>query len=419
MRLIELHILQSFPVSCLNRDDVGAPKTAVFGGVTRARISSQCLKRAIRKMAKDIEREAGHANDALFDGVRTLKASQDLSVELERVLPEERRPQAVMIANAVCHGLLERGATPTASDEGSAAGSGRRRRRVATANAPAMVQPPSPEPTATLLYLSPGELTAIAEGIRANPDRTDFRELAEAALRRRPDWHGPMDAADIAIFGRMVANAHDLTVEGAGLFNHALTTHKAQSELDFWTAVDDNKAPGEDAGAANMNVAEFTSGVFYRYAALNLTLLFDPERGHLRQISDPAVRERLLSTFIRATLLAIPSARDNSHNSHTEIGYALGFYRTQGQPLQLVNAFENPVRAFDGLMGPSVRNMLLHLQRLRDDYGGCVAPAVEVSFGSVRPVPDPEEQKGERLCRIPERANLDNFCSRLAAAATS
>ncbi len=54
MKLIELHILQSFPVSCLNRDDVGAPKTAIFGGVTRARISSQCLKRAIREHAKEL-----------------------------------------------------------------------------------------------------------------------------------------------------------------------------------------------------------------------------------------------------------------------------------------------------------------------------------------------------------------------------
>ena len=55
MKLIELHILQSFPVSCLNRDDVGAPKTAIFGGVTRARISSQCLKRAIRQHAKELK----------------------------------------------------------------------------------------------------------------------------------------------------------------------------------------------------------------------------------------------------------------------------------------------------------------------------------------------------------------------------
>jgi CRISPR system Cascade subunit CasC len=63
MKLIELHILQSFPVSCLNRDDVGAPKTATFGGLTRARISSQCLKRAIRLQAKELcpELYAGNA----------------------------------------------------------------------------------------------------------------------------------------------------------------------------------------------------------------------------------------------------------------------------------------------------------------------------------------------------------------------
>src|SRR3954447_14833176 len=64
MKLIELHILQSFPVSCLNRDDVGAPKTAIFGGANRARVSSQCLKRAIRELAQDL-------SPALFTGQRS------------------------------------------------------------------------------------------------------------------------------------------------------------------------------------------------------------------------------------------------------------------------------------------------------------------------------------------------------------
>lgn len=416
MKLIEMHILQSFPVSCLNRDDVGAPKSAVFGGVTRARISSQCLKRAIRRLAREVERSDGHENDAIFAGVRTLKASQDLAAELQKVLAEERRSQASAIANGVCRGLLQRASPASAS--GSDPG-GRRRRRQSGRAAESGGPSSETEATATLLYFSPGELRAIAEHIRDNPDRDDYSALAEAALRRRPDWHGPLDAADIAIFGRMVSNAPDLTMEGSGLFNHALTTHKAEPEVDFWTAVDDNKQAGEDAGAANMGVAEFTSGVFYRYAALNLDLLFDSERGHLRQIADVAIRRRLLSTFIRSSLLAIPSARDNSHNSHTEIAYALGFYRNQGQPLQLINAFENPVRSYNGLIEPSVRKMLLHLQCLREDYGALITPSLELAFGAFRPSADPEDQEGERLTLVPQRARLDDFCRRLAEAATA
>jgi CRISPR system Cascade subunit CasC len=118
-----------------------------------------------------------------------------------------------------------------------------------------------------------------------------------------------------------------------------------------------------------MSISEFTSGVFYRYAALNLDLLFDIGHGHLGHITEPEVRQRLVSTFLRATLQAIPSALDNSHNSHTEVGYALGLYRGHGQSLQLVKAFEDPVRAHNGLLSPSVRRMLLHLQRIREDYG--------------------------------------------------
>src|SRR6266705_1792960 len=110
MKLLELHILQSFPVSCLNRDDVGAPKTAVFGGVNRARISSQCLKRAIRLYAKELEKGR---DEKLFAGARTLKTSEDLSKRLTEPLEEWKlkplSPDAAKkIANTVCDGLLSK-----------------------------------------------------------------------------------------------------------------------------------------------------------------------------------------------------------------------------------------------------------------------------------------------------------------------
>jgi len=409
MKLIELHILQSFPVSCLNRDDLGAPKTATFGGVPRARISSQCLKRAIRFYARELEVDR---DDKLFAGSRTRKAVDDLSERLSAPLDVWKLEplsceKANEVAKAVCHGLLSGKKQPKAKlsrkgkkdHEPDAAGG----------------EEETAGKTSTLLYFSTGEINLMAKAVLENRTAADLKKVAVQALKD-PKAVRARDLADIAIFGRMVSNAPDLTMEGAGLFNHALTTHRAVPEIDFWTAVDDNKQPGEDAGAANMNIAEFTSGVFYRYAALNLDLLFDSERGHLRQIADVAVRQRLLSTFIRSTLLAIPSARDNSHNSHTEIGYALGFYRTQGQPLQLINAFENPVRTYNGLVEPSVRKMLLHLQRVREDYGSLVKPSLELAFGSFRPVADAEDHEGERLMLVPERASLDDFCGRLAQA---
>lgn len=412
MRLIELHILQSFPVSCLNRDDVGAPKTAVFGGVNRARISSQCLKRAIRLYARELEKSR---EDKLFAGARTRKAVDDLTERLTKPLDEWKlKPlsseKASEVARTVCHSLLSEKKQP----KEKASGKGKKERQPDTG----AIGEETAGKTSTLLYFSPGEINLMAKAILKKPEAADPKAVAVQALRD-PEAVRARDLADIAIFGRMVSNASDLTLEGAGLFNHALTTHKADNDLDFWTAVDDKKEPGEDPGAANMSVAEFTSGAFYRYAALNLDLLFDPKQGHLRQIADLAVRQRLLSTFLSATLQAIPSARDNSHNSHTEIGYALGFYRAQGQPLQLINAFEDPVRPYNGLLAPSVRKMLLHLQRIREDYGDLVKPTLELTFGSFRPVADPKDHEGERLTLVPERAGLEDFCRRLAEAATA
>src|SRR5438046_2952504 len=85
MKLIELHILQSFPVSCLNRDDVGSPKTAEFGGVNRARISSQCLKRAVREHARD------NYPSARFNGVRSRRLVEPFVEALKEAgLPEKK-----------------------------------------------------------------------------------------------------------------------------------------------------------------------------------------------------------------------------------------------------------------------------------------------------------------------------------------
>src|SRR5450756_1469422 len=95
MKLIELHILQSFPVSCLNRDDVGAPKTATFGGVTRARISSQCLKRAIRLHAKELSPElfAGERSKLIVqpiaDAAMRHGASEDQALYASKKLCDE------------------------------------------------------------------------------------------------------------------------------------------------------------------------------------------------------------------------------------------------------------------------------------------------------------------------------------------
>ena len=315
MKLIELHILQSFPVSCLNRDDVGSPKSAVFGGVPRARISSQCLKRASRVLA--------HDNHAAFEGIRSRHLLQPF-----------------------IEALLAAG-----SDAESAA-------KQAADLCVLFSKPDSkhPEQVTTAVYLSPGEIQQIAEAVAGG---AEAKKAIKNATRT--------DAADIALFGRMIANDPNLNVEGASMFSHALSTHKASNEVDFYSAVDDRKGEAEDAGAGMIGSLEFNSATYYRYIAINLDLLAAPS--HLGGLDD-AERKDILRAFIKAALTAVPNARKNSMNAGTLPHEVLGIRKPKGQPLQLVNAFEAPVKSQGkGYAAASLEDMTEHLASIEKVWG--------------------------------------------------
>ena len=350
MKLIELHILQSFPVSCLNRDDVGAPKTATFGGVTRARLSSQCLKRAIREYAQD------NLPAARFGGQRTKLIIEPLKKALvaENVGEKEATQLALEIADLLS-GLDDK---TVDKKKGT----------------PKEGQVPR---VGTLIFLSPAEITALAKSVAklAQDDpkkKIDVKKLVTACKQT------PLsDAADIAIFGRMVAKGPDLTLEGAGMFSHALSTHKADNEIDFFSAVDDAKLKEGDAGAGMIGTVEFTSAVYYRYVALNLGMLADDD--HLGRMT-PDERRAVVDAFIRATLLAVPTARHNAMNAHTRPSYVLGLVKDKGQPLQLINAFEKPVPKSknNGLMDTSIAALREHHEQLKKTWG--IEPSLEVAI---------------------------------------
>lgn len=350
MKLIELHILQSFPVSCLNRDDVGAPKTATFGGVTRARISSQCLKRAIREHAREM-------SPKLFAGNRSRLIITPLADALKK------------------HGMAEAKATEIAKLVGD---------YLATADKAA--EKIGELKVKTLMFLSPAEVDAVAGALAASVKKDPKAKELEKAIGKACKSAALKDAADIAVFGRMVASDHSLTLEGAGLFSHALSTHKAENDIDFFSAVDDLQ-PQEEAGAAMTGTLEFTSAVYYRYVGLNLGLLWDKD--HLEAFSAED-RRKVVEAFLRASILAVPGARKNSMNAHTLPGYVLGLVKETGQPLQLVNAFENPVRPKNGLLEESIEALKRHHEQLKQTWG--IKSSVEVA--------------------IPEKP-LDDFCKEI------
>jgi CRISPR system Cascade subunit CasC len=333
MKLIELHILQSFPVSCLNRDDVGSPKTAVFGGVNRARLSSQSLKRAIREYAQD------NLPDARFGGERTKLIVQPLADALKK------------------HGIADE---KTAADHAANIAD-----KLAKLDAKSGKDGGTPQ-VGTLTFLAPSEIDAIArqvaEMLKENPKAKDYEKKLDKFCKSA----GLLDGADIAIFGRMAASLPSLTLEGAAMFSHALSTHKSDNDLDFYSAVDDRKPKDDDAGAGMIGTLEFSSAVYYRYAAINLDLLAD--EGHLAKLSVDE-RRKVVDAFIRATLIAVPGARKNSMNAHTLPGCVLGTFKSTGQPVQLINAFETPVRPKSGLLDSSIESMKAHHAKLKEIWG--------------------------------------------------
>ncbi|MCU0780895.1 MAG: type I-E CRISPR-associated protein Cas7/Cse4/CasC [Akkermansiaceae bacterium] len=316
MKLIELHILQSFPVSCLNRDDVGSPKSAVFGGVTRARISSQCLKRAARMEARE--------NSESFQGIRSRFLLEPFAEALKGAgLPAE---QAAIKAKELCE-IFSKPDSKKADQ------------------------------VTTAVYLSPAEIQQIAKAVASG---IEIKKAVRNVER--------LDAADIALFGRMVANDATLNVEGAAMFSHALSTHVSDSEIDFFSAVDDRKEDAEDSGAGMIGTLEFNTATYYRYLAVNLGLL--GADSHLGKL-DGETRQKILRDFLTAVLKSVPGARKNSMNAATLPFAVLGVRKDKGQPLQLVNAFEEPAKATrgGGLLNASLNKMKDHLGALESTWG--------------------------------------------------
>lgn len=319
MKHLELHIIQSVPVSCLNRDDLNSPKTAIFGGVQRARVSSQSWKRAIRELAKEMvpEQYKGERTRLMFDPLKTA--------------------------------MIAAGADEEDADDAA--------RKVVEQLVKLDAKSKDKVKSTTLYFMSPLELETIA---KAYAETNDIKKAIKAV-----DAKSLKDAADISLFGRMVANDHSLTIEGAAMFSHALSTHKVDNEIDFFSAVDDLQ-PKEESGAGMTGTLEFNSATYYRFVALNLDMLADA--GHLGCI-EQSDRQDIVRTFIDATIKAIPGARKNTMNGNTLPTYVLGVVREKGHPIQLVNAFEMPVKSAQGFTNKSEALLKKEYEQLKETWG--------------------------------------------------
>lgn len=299
--LIELHLIQNHAPSNLNRDDTGSPKDAIFGGHPRARISSQCLKRSIRRSEVFQDALAG----------RLAERTRKLADRVEAALPAPLRDDPDAVA------AIRLKVSAIGSDK----------------------EDPKKQETRQTIFCADDEVRAIAAtaaGLYEELGAKDFAKLKGEELAAKLGSHHPR-SADVALFGRMTTSAAFEDVEAALQVAHALGTTRLQREFDYFTAVDDLQGPGDDAGADMIGDVEFNSATYYKYFSLHWGDLLR-NLGGARQVATDAA-----AALVEAACLAIPSGKQNSFAAHNLPDAVLLEIRDRNVPLSYANAFVKPI----------------------------------------------------------------------------
>lgn len=293
---LQLHFLTPYAPSNLNRDDLGRPKTALFGGSQRLRVSSQSLKRAWRTSETFETALQNHI------GTRT-KRFGDLVYPLLAKNLEEKKANKLASKLAEVFGAVKE--------------EGRR--------------------TEQLAHITPDEklhLESLAAKLASDGGREPTQEELDSLVGKAKG------AADIALFGRMLAAKTEFNVEAACQVAHAISIHKVAVEDDYFTAVDDLKSNDEDAGAGHVGTQEFASAVLYHYVCIDRGLLLENLGG------DEALAQKTLRALGEACLTVSPSGKQNSFASRSRAHFAL-VEKGASQPRSLASAFLRPAAGED------------------------------------------------------------------------
>ena len=218
----------------------------------------------------------------------------------------------------------------------------------------------APQESGYLLFLSTSQIARLAELAIASAHSGEALD-AKTVKKIVKEAH----AVDIALFGRMVADDTDLNIDAACQVAHAISTHAAENEYDFFTAVDDEKSRSEeeDAGAGMMGTVEFSSATMYRYATINVDLL-------RHNLGDSEATLKALEVFIRGFCLSMPTGKQNTFANRTVPESILVTVR-EDQPVSLVGAFEEavPAEGTHGYVDRSIKALARHAATIENNYG--------------------------------------------------
>ena len=310
---IDFHVLQTVPPSCVNRDDMGSPKTAVYGGAVRARVSSQAWKHAMRDEFKTLfyEYELGSRTKNMVEMVGREIIRLDSSISID----ESRKKAAKALESA---GIKLK-------DEKAEA----------------------------LFFMSNKQARAIAElAITLDPKDKETPKRMKEALKASP-------SVDIALFGRMAASDPTLNYDAAAQVAHAISTHAVQNEYDYFTAVDDLQAE-ENAGAGHLGTIEFNSSTLYRYATVNAIEL-------AKTLGKESVAGAV-KKFCQAFVISMPTGKENTFANRTFPDMVYITLRSD-QPVNLCGAFENPIKKSDkGYAAASESRLMEYAQKVYSQF---------------------------------------------------
>ena len=322
--IIEFHVIQTVPPSVLNRDESGSPKTAVYGGTRRARVSSQSWKRAMRQDFRE------HLDDTDI-GLRT---KQIVAILAERIT--DKAPDLASRATGLAAEALKAGgiktAVPKAKDK-------------------------TVEEAGYLVFLSNRQYDGLATAAVKAERAAEKLSAKEAKEILKLDH-----SLDIALFGRMVADSKDLSVDAACQVAHALSTHTAQTEFDYYTAIDDVKDDADETGAAMLGTVEFNSSTLYRYAALDVALL-------MANLGDERAVVESVEAFARSFVRSMPSGKRNTFANRT-LPDLVAVRVRDTQSINLVGAYERPVplSATEGRVEASIERFAAHAAEVEKEY---------------------------------------------------
>lgn len=324
---LDIYALQNVPPCDINRDDMGTPKTAIYGGYQRSRVSSQAWKRAMRE-------EFSKYVDPQKLGYRTKHAVALISKKIAE-LSSGLSDQAEALATAVLSmtGVKVESSKRSGSENGTPV-------------------------TQYLIFISEAEvekLARIAIDACANGEDIVKKPSKETKKAVSAAFHGAQ-ALDIALFGRMLADAPDLNTDASAQVAHAISVDKVTQEYDYFTAVDDCSA-SDNAGAAMLDTIGFNSSTLYRYATLNVAAL-------CKQLGDAKATAEGARAFLDAFVHSMPTGKQNTFANRTLPSAVLVALR-KDQPINGVSAFELPVGPKEGVSIASQAEDLL-AQRLNE-----------------------------------------------------